>query len=64
MEGKIKNIVGKKIFGDLGKTLDQQTVDHPMYVEVSYKTSLGNITSVQWSVAFTMGGTSWCEMEA
>ena len=22
------------------------------------------IISVQWSVAFTMGGTSWCEMEA
>ena len=29
MEGKIKNIVGKKIFGDLGKTLDQQTVGPP-----------------------------------
>ena len=29
MEGKIKNIVGKKIFGDLGKKLDQQTVGPP-----------------------------------
>ena len=28
------------------------------------RVSVFQIISVQWSVEFTMGGTSWCEMEA
>ena len=28
------------------------------------RASVFHVISVQWSVAFTMGGTSWCEMEA
>ena len=49
---------------DWAKAFDWQ-IQFPLPVwSMQCGVSVFHIISVRWSVTFTMGGTSWCEMEA